>query len=190
MPRILKPVLLAAVLMLAGSLASADEYSDTIGIFKKAGESAKFFDNSYGYAIFPSIAKGGLGIGAAHGKGRVYEQGKHVGDTAMTQVSVGLQAGGQAYSQVVFFEDKRAFDEFTSGNFEFGAGVGAVAITAGASASTGTTGSSTGRSGGKNDATTRGDYHKGMAVFTVAKGGLMYEASVAGQKFSYKALGK
>ena len=99
-------------------------------------------------------------------------------------------AGGQAYSQVVFFEDKRAFDEFTSGNFEFGAGVGAVAITAGASASTGTTGSSTGRSGGKNDATTRGDYHKGMAVFTVAKGGLMYEASVAGQNFSYKALAK
>jgi len=87
-PRILKPVLLAAVLMLAGSLASADEYSDTIGIFKKAGESAKFFDNSYGYAIFPSIAKGGLGIGAAHGKGRVYEQGKHVGDTAMTQLAV------------------------------------------------------------------------------------------------------
>ena len=178
------------VLVLAGSLASADEYSDTVAIFKKAGESAKFFDSSYGYAVFPSIGKGGLGIGAAHGKGRVYEQGKYVGDTSMTQVSIGLQAGGQAYSQIVFFEDKRAFDEFTSGNFEFGAGVGAVAITAGASASTGTTGSSTGHSGGKQDATTRGSYHKGMAVFTVAKGGLMYEASVAGQKFSYKALGK
>jgi lipid-binding SYLF domain-containing protein len=178
------------VLVLAGSLASADEYSDTVAIFKKAGESAKFFDSSYGCAVFPSIGKGGLGIGAAHGKGRVYEQGKYVGDTSMTQVSIGLQAGGQAYSQIVFFEDKRAFDEFTSGNFEFGAGVGAVAITAGASASTGTTGSSTGHSGGKQDATTRGSYHKGMAVFTVAKGGLMYEASVAGQKFSYKALGK
>ena len=178
------------VLVLAGSLASADEYSDTVAIFKKAGESTKFYDSSYGYAVFPSIGKGGLGIGAAHGKGRVYEQGKYVGDTSMTQVSIGLQAGGQAYSQIVFFEDKRAFDEFTSGNFEFGAGVGAVAITAGASASTGTTGSSTGHSGGKQDATTHGSYHKGMAVFTVAKGGLMYEASVAGQKFSYKALGK
>jgi lipid-binding SYLF domain-containing protein len=189
-PKTLTRVLLAAVFMLAGSMASADDYTDTIATFKKAGESAKFFDNSYGYAVFPSIAKGGLGIGAAHGKGRVYEQGKQVGDTSMTQVSVGLQAGGQAYSQIVFLEDKRAFDEFTSGNFEFGAGVGAVAITAGASASTGTTGSSTGHSGGKGDATTHGVYHKGMAVFTVAKGGLMYEASVAGQKFSYKALGK
>jgi lipid-binding SYLF domain-containing protein len=188
-PRLFTPLSMI-VLMLAGSIASADEYSDTIAVFKKGGESAKFFDNSYGYAVFPSIAKGGLGVGAAHGKGRVYEQGKYVGDTSMTQVSVGLQAGGQAFSQIVFFEDKKSFDEFTSGNFEFGAGVGAVAITAGASASTGSTGTSTGHSGNKEDATTHGTYHKGMAVFTVAKGGLMYEASVAGQKFSYKALGK
>ena len=175
-----------AVLMLAGSLVWADEYSDTVEVFKKAGESAKFFDSSYGYAVFPSIGKGGLGIGAAHGKGKVYEQGKYVGDTSMTQVSVGLQAGGQAYSQVIFFQDKRAFDEFTSGNFEFGAGVSAVAITAGVSGSAGTTGSSAGASGGKNDAKTRGEYHKGMAVFTVAKGGLMYEASLGGQKYKYK----
>jgi lipid-binding SYLF domain-containing protein len=182
--------LFVTALMFGGSLASADEYSDTVATFKKAGESAKFFESSYGYAVFPSIAKGGLGIGAAHGKGRVYEQGKHVGDTSMTQVSVGLQAGGQAYSQIVFFEDKKSFEEFTSGNFEFGAGVSAVAITAAASASAGTSGTSTGHSGDKEDATTHGKYHKGMAVFTVAKGGLMYEASVAGQKFSYKALGK
>jgi lipid-binding SYLF domain-containing protein len=175
-----------AVLMLAGSLVCADEYSDTVEVFKKAGESAKFFDSSYGYAVFPSIGKGGLGIGAAHGKGKVYEQGKYVGDTSMTQVSVGLQAGGQAYSQVIFFQDKRAFDEFTSGNFEFGAGVSAVAITAGVSGSAGTTGSSAGASGGKNDAGTRGKYYKGMAVFTVAKGGLMYEASLGGQKYKYK----
>jgi lipid-binding SYLF domain-containing protein len=175
-----------AVLMLAGSLVWADEYSDTVAVFKKAGESAKFFDSSYGYAVFPSIGKGGLGIGAAHGKGKVYEQGKYVGDTSMTQVSVGLQAGGQAYSQVIFFQDKRAFDEFTSGNVEFGAGVSAVAITAGVSGSAGTTGSSAGASGGKNDAGTRGKYYKGMAVFTVAKGGLMYEASLGGQKYKYK----
>ena len=180
--------LILAMLMLAGSLAWADEYTDTVARFKQAGESAKFFDNSYGYAVFPTIAKGGLGVGAARGKGRVYEQGKYVGDTAMTQVSVGLQAGGQAYTQMIFFADKRAFDEFTSGNFEFGAGVNAVVITAGASASTGTTGSAAGASGGKNDASTRGQYQKGMAVFTIAKGGLMYEASVAGQKFSYKPL--
>ena len=181
--------LVLPVLVLTGSLAWADEYSDTIEVFKKAGESSKFFDNSYGYAVFPSIGKGGLGVGAAHGKGRVYEQGKYVGDTSMTQVSVGFQAGGQAYSQIVFFQDKRAFDEFTNGNFEFGAGVSAVAITAGVSGSAGTTGSSSGASGGKNDANTRGTYHKGMAVFTVAKGGLMYEASLGGQKYNYKPKG-
>ena len=83
MPRLFTP-LLVTVLMLAGSIASADEYSDTIAVFKKGGESAKFFDNSYGYAVFPSIAKGSLGVGAAHGKGRVYEQAKYVGDTSMT----------------------------------------------------------------------------------------------------------
>jgi|SRR5215469_7955958 len=178
-----------AVLMLAGSYATADEYSDTIDIFKKAGESAKFFDNSYGYAVFPSIGKGGLGVGAAHGKGRVYEQGKYVGDTSMTQVTVGIQAGGQAYRQIIFFQDKRAFDEFTGGNFEFGAGASAVAITAAVSGSAGTTGTSAGASGGQKDAGTRGQYHKGMAVFTVAKGGLMYEASLGGQKYKYTAKG-
>jgi lipid-binding SYLF domain-containing protein len=187
MQRVLTAAVLA-VLMLTGSLAWADEYSDTIAMFKKAGESAKFFDTSYGYAIFPTIGKAGLGVGAAHGDGRVYAQGKHVGDTSMTQVSVGLQAGGQAYSQIIFFEDKHTFDEFTTGNFEFGAGVSAVAITAGVSGSAGTTGSSAGASAGKSDAGTRGKYYKGMAVFTIAKGGLMYEASLAGQKFSYKAL--
>src|SRR5215471_7752158 len=121
MRTILKPFSLAG-LVLASALVFADEYSDTIDVFKKAGESAKFFENAYGYAVFPSIAKGGLGVGAAHGNGRVYEQGKYVGDASMTQVSVGLQAGGQAFSQVIFLEDKKSFDEFTSGNFEFGAG--------------------------------------------------------------------
>src|SRR5262249_55991709 len=103
---------------------------------------------------FPRIGKGGVGGGAAHGKGRVYEQGKYVGDTSMTQVSVGFQAGGQAYSQIVFFQDKRSFDEFTSGNFEFAAGVSAVAITAGVSGSAGTHGSSSGASRGKDHADT------------------------------------
>jgi lipid-binding SYLF domain-containing protein len=166
----------------------ADEYADTIKVFKEAGESGTFFDKSYGYAVFPTIGKGGIGIGGAYGKGRVYEQGKYVGDTSMTQVSIGLQLGGQAYSQIVFFEDKRAFDNFISGNFEFGVEASAVAITAGASAQTTTTGSSAGASGGQHDATTKGStFNKGMAIFTVAKGGLMYQASVSGQKFSYTA---
>jgi len=165
----------------------ADEYADTISVFKNAGESGDFFGNSYGYAVFPTIGKGGIGIGGAYGKGRVYAGGKHVGDTSMTQVTVGFQLGGEAYSQIIFFEDKRAFDEFTSGNFEFSATASAVAITAGASAAATTTGSSAGASGGQHDATTKGSYYKGMAVFTVAKGGLMYEASIGGQKFSYTA---
>ncbi len=118
----------------------------------------------------------------------MYERGKYVGDTTMTQLSVGFQAGGQAYSQIVFFEDERAFQEFTNGNFEFGADVGAVAITAAASAQAGTTGATVGASGGKKDATTAGKYHKGLAVFTIVKGGAMYEAAVAGQKFKYKPL--
>ncbi len=177
---------LTAMLMLVAAPALADEYDETISVFRNAGESGSFFARSYGYAVFPTVGKGGLGIGAAHGKGRVYREGKYVGDTTMNQLSVGFQAGGQAYSQIIFFEDKRAFEEFTGGNFEFSATAQAVAITAGASASAGSTGSAVGASGGKKDATTRGAYYKGMAVFTVAKGGLMYEASVAGQKFSYK----
>jgi lipid-binding SYLF domain-containing protein len=181
-------LMFAALLSLVAAVASADEYDETITIFKNAGASAEFFKNSYGYAVFPTIGKGGLGVGAAHGKGRVYEKGKHVGEVTMNQVSVGLQAGGQAFSQIVFFEDKRAFDEFTSNNFEFDATVQAVAITASATASAGSAGAAAGASAGKNDASTVGKYHKGLAVFTVAKGGLMYQAAVGGQRFKYKSL--
>ena len=167
-------------------IAAADDYADTVQLFKNAGQSGTFFDKAYGYAVFPTVGKGALGIGGARGKGRVYAQGKYVGDTTLTQVSIGFQAGGQAYSQIVFFEDERAFREFTSGEFGFGAGVSAVAITAAASATASTTGNSAGISGGKKDATTTGEYYKGMAVFTIAKGGLMYEAALAGQKFSFR----
>ena len=107
----------------------------------------------------------------------------------MGQLTIGFQIGGQAYSMIIFFEDARAFREFTSGNFEFGAQATAVAITAGASASASTAGGGTaGASGGRHDATTAGGYTKGLAVFTVAKGGLMYEASIGGAKFGYKPL--
>ncbi len=163
----------------------ADKYKDTIKVFSNAGQSGDFFDNCYGYATFPTIGKGGFGIGGAHGSGKVFKAGKYVGDTTMTQLTVGFQLGGQAFSQIIFFEDKRSFDEFTSGSFEFGAQATAVAITAGVSATASTTGSSAGASGGKNDSRTVGKYHKGMAVFTVAKGGLMYEASIGGQQYKY-----
>jgi len=179
--------LLAFILLLISSSAGAwaDDYADTIKIFKEAGASSRFFDDSYGYAIFPTIGKAGVGIGGAYGKGRVYRNGTYVGNTSMKQLTVGWQLGGQGYSQIVFFQDQRAFDEFTTGNFEFGVQATAVAITAGASASANTAGSSTSASGGKHDATTAGSYNKGMATFTVAKGGLMYEASIGGQKFTY-----
>ena len=171
---------------LLASPAWADEYQDTINLFKNAGESATFFKTAYGYAVFPTIGKGGIGIGAAHGSGRVYEKGKYIGDTSMTQVSIGLQLGGQAYSQIVFFQDQRSLKEFTSGNFEFGAEASAIAITASANAKANTGGTSAGASTSKRDASAVGAYNKGMAILTVAKGGLMYEASIGGQKFNYK----
>lgn len=184
------PLLLLAVVLAitaAPIAARADSYSAAVDLFRKAGASARFFDDCYGYAVFPTIGKGAIGIGGAHGKGRVFERGKAVGSSSMTQLSVGFQLGGEAFSQIVFFQDQRAFKEFTRGQFEFGAGVSAVVITAAASAGAGSSGASAGASGGKHDAATAGKYHKGMAVFTIVKGGAMYELSVSGQKFGYKA---
>ncbi|HYB34194.1 MAG TPA: lipid-binding SYLF domain-containing protein [Steroidobacteraceae bacterium] len=177
--------LLGGLLLLHCAAGWADSFSDAAELFRNANESRTFFERCYGYAIFPTIGKGGFVVGAAHGDGRVYAQGKYVGDTSMTQLSVGFQLGGQAYSQIIFFEDRRAFDEFAQGNFEFGADVSAVAITAAAGASAGTQGANAGASGGMKDAATAGKYYKGVAVFTIVKGGAMYQATVAGQKFSY-----
>jgi lipid-binding SYLF domain-containing protein len=136
--------------------------------------------------VFPTVGEGGFIVGAALGRGRVYVNNQFVGTTTMTEVSAGFQAGGKAYSQIIFFEDKRALDEFESGTFEFAAGASAVAVTAAAGASAGTTGTTSGASGGQRDARTDSDgYQKGTLVFTIAKGGLMYAAAIAGQKFSY-----
>ena len=167
--------------------AFADSYADTVSLFKHAGSSARFFSSSYGYAVFPTIGKAGFFVGMARGKGRVYEQGRFVGRTTMTQVSLGFQLGGQAYSEIIFFETRHDLARFESGKYAFGAQVSAVAITAGASASATTAGTGASASGGKKDARTFGRYQDGIAVFTIAKGGLMYEAAVAGQKFSYEA---
>jgi lipid-binding SYLF domain-containing protein len=178
--------LCALLLVLTHAPARADKYDETVARFRNAGQSAAFFGNSHGYAVFPTIGKGGIGIGGAHGRGRVYRGGAYVGDITMTQVTVGWQLGGQAYSQVVFLEDERAFREFTSGSFEFGAQATAVAITAGAGAQASTQGAGASAGTSAEHSKTAGGYHKGMAVFTVAKGGLMYEASIGGQKFRYK----
>jgi lipid-binding SYLF domain-containing protein len=183
--------MLVAAALFAGGVIAAEAESETIQLFKNAGESSKYFGKSYGYAVFPTIGKGGIGIGGAYGKGTVYAHGGSVGEVSMAQVSVGFQFGGQAYSEIIFFENRAAFDDFTSGNFEFGADVGAVAITASVNASANSAGgASAGASGDKKDAVATGGYHHGMAVFTIAKGGLMYQAAVAGQKFSYKGRGK
>jgi len=170
-------------------LAHADNYDNAISTFKAAGKSGTFFPKAYAYAVFPTVGDAGFIIGAAHGKGRVYVGGALTGDSSMTLVSAGLQAGAKAYSEIIFFEDKRALDTFESGNFEFGADASAVAITVGADAGVGTSGVSTGASGDSSNANTGGGYHNGMAVFTVAKGGLMYAATISGQKFTYTPRG-
>lgn len=138
--------------------------AEAIKEFKKTNNKIdKYFSSAYGYAVFPSIGKGGLGVGGATGNGTIYKGGSVVGDCKMSQLSIGFQAGGQAYSEVIFFKDKGAYDRFTGNKFEFSAQATAVALTAGASFDV--------------------DYRDGILVFTQAKGGLMYEASVGGQKF-------
>ncbi|MBQ0721276.1 MAG: lipid-binding SYLF domain-containing protein [Gammaproteobacteria bacterium] len=186
-----KQLILVAILLLTAlpfTSVLADKFSDTSYIFKHAGQSSRFFDNSYGYAIFPTIGKAGIGVGGAYGTGRVYKHGSYVGNVTMTQLSIGFQLGAQGFSQIVFLQDERAFKEFTGSNFEFGADAGVVVITAGAQAGVSTSGSSASASGGRHDATTAGEYYKGMAIFTVTKGGLMYAANLSGQKFSYQPL--
>jgi len=170
------------------SLAQADSYSNTIEVFNKSQVVQPFFKNCYGYAVFPTIGKGGIGIGGAYGKGQVYQGGKVTGTTSLVKVSVGWQWGGQAFSQMIFFEDKRSYNDFTSGNFEFDASASAVAITAGVQGKAGTEGVTAGASAGPatgEQAETR--YRKGMVVFVHAKGGLMYELSIGGQKYSFTA---
>ena len=122
---------------------------------------------SYGYAVFPSVGKGGFGLGGAYGQGILYEHGAFVGYCDLTQASIGFQLGGQTYTEIIIFENKEAVDYFKSGSFAFDAQVTAVALKSGASANA--------------------KYSGGVAIFTMDEGGLMYEASVGGQKFGYQA---
>lgn len=138
-----------------------------IADFKKADPSLKrFFSSSYAYAVFPTVGKGGFGIGGAYGEGIVFRGGNAIGETSLTQLTIGFQLGGQAYREIIFFRDKATLRAFQQGSFELSAQASAVAATFGASA----------------DA----DFENGVAVFTLVKGGLMYEASVGGQKFGYE----
>jgi len=152
----------------AGWDANAEkEAAKTVAKFKKeAPDMAAFFSKARGYAVYPTVGKVGFGLGGAHGTGVVYENGKTIGTSSITQVSIGFQFGGQAYSEIVFFENKAAMDKFKKGDLELSAQASAVAVTKGVAAKT--------------------DFKNGFAIFTMTKGGLMYEASVAGQNLSFK----
>ena len=137
--------------------------------FLKADPSMEnLFKNSSGYVIFPNVGKGAVGVGGAAGRGTVYEKGKPVGVAKMVQVTVGAQAGGQAYREVIFFQNKDAVDRFMQNKVEFSGQASAIAAKAGASANA--------------------NYRDGVVVFSQEKGGLMLEASLGGQKFTYKTL--
>lgn len=156
----------ADLLAQRGKKQDPDEAAQTMAKFIETDEGiGKWFGEAYGYVVFPSIGKGAIGIGGAAGHGVVYKRGNVSGGAKMIQISIGFQWGGQAFSEVIFFEDERAYNQFVEGNFEFAAQVSAVALTSGVSA----------------DA----EYRDGVAVFTQAIGGLMYQASVGGQKFTF-----
>jgi hypothetical protein len=181
---VIVPALVVGLTLSAAAF--ADDYSATIQEFKKTPAVRPFFDNAYGYAVFPVVGKGGLGLGAAFGKGGVYAGGRLTGTATLLELSVGWQAGGQAISEIIFFKDKRAYDDFTSGRFEFDAEASAVAITAGAQAAAGTMGATAGAGAGGGPGKQLGtEYRKGMAVFVFSKGGLMYQAAIGGQKFGF-----
>ncbi len=129
-----------------------------------------FYNKAYGYAVFPRITKAGIGIGGAAGRGTVFKNHRVVGSTNLRQASVGIQLGGQQYSEIIFFENKNSFEHFINGNFKFDAQASAVALKKGASINVA--------------------YSKGVAVFTKTKGGLMYEASIGGQHFNFKPIKK
>ena len=151
----------------AWDAASQKNAEAAIAEFKRADPSMDaFFKKAYGYAIFPEITKGGIGIGGAGGDGTVFEQGAGVGSSEMSQVTVGLQLGGQTYREAIFFKDKAALDNFKAGNYEVAAGASAIALKDGVSKTAG--------------------YDNGVAIFTQGTGGLMFEASVGGQKFTYE----
>ena len=147
------------------------EAEETIAVFKQTDPGlSRFFDNAVGYAVFPTVGKGAIGIGGAAGSGVVFEKGKAIGKASLTQVTIGAQLGGQTYSEVIFFETEPALMDFKKGTLALAAQASAVAAA--------------------KDAAANAKYEKGVAVFTTGKGGLMFEASVGGQKFAFEPFGK
>lgn len=181
--------LLLWISALCMSGAHADAYSEAMNNFNKSDQLQRYLKTAYGYAVFPTITKAAIALGGARGSGVVYEKGMVVGTSTLTQLSIGLQLGGQAFSQIILFEDKATLDDFKNNQFQFSAQATAIAITANASAQTGTTGNSATASATDAAHKAKAQYSHGMMIFTTAKGGLMYEASVAGQKFSFTPIG-
>jgi lipid-binding SYLF domain-containing protein len=165
--RVLTVGLLVALGLVGNAYADdVGEANETLALFKKTDpDLARFFKSSVGYAVFPSAGKGAFIVGAGHGGGILYEGGEPVGKASLTQATIGFQFGGQAYAEIIFFETEGVLSDFKAGNLAFSGQVSAVALAAGASANA--------------------KYRWGVAVFTAPKGGLMVEASVGGQKFSY-----
>lgn len=183
------PILAILLMMvaLAPAAALADSHDDTIALFQSSPAVKPFFDSAYGFAVFPNVGKGGFILGAAYGKGKVYHGGTASGTATLAKMTVGLQLGGQAFSEIIFFEDQRAYNEFTGGSFEIDTNASAVAVTAGAQAQAGSMGVSAGVSAGPATGTQAAtSYRKGLAVFVHAKGGLMVELSVGGQRFEFE----
>lgn len=165
--------LMMSCLLLAGTTQAQerimDDSKEAKAAFIKSDPSmGNLFKNSYGYAIFPNVGKGAAGVGGAAGKATVYQKGKAIGTAQMIQVTVGAQAGGQAYREVIFFQNKEALERFKDNKFEFSGQASAVAAKEGSSSAA--------------------NYRDGVVVFTQEKSGLMLEASLGGQKFTYKAL--
>ncbi len=176
----------ALCFFLFSGTAFADRVAETIEVFKKSYAVRPFFDDAYGYAVFPTVGKGGFVVGGAYGTGRVYKQGKITGNSTVAKISVGFQLGGQAFSEIIFFKDKRSYNEFISENFEFDGSASAVVITAAAQAQASTQGNTAGASLDPATGTqAQTSYTKGMAVFVHTLGGLMYEISLGGQKFTF-----
>lgn len=192
MRKIVVTSLLAAVLLcpLAADAQQVRNYATTIDTFKAAPQLRWFFDNAYGYAVFPVVGKAALIVGGAYGEGQVYRDGRVTGRVNLVHGSIGFQWGGQAFSEIIFFRDKWAYDTFTRGQFEFDAKASAVVITAGAQAKAGTTGWSASATAGPRTGVQSESYYgpNGMATFVQVKGGLMAELAVGGQKFNYYPL--
>jgi lipid-binding SYLF domain-containing protein len=166
---------LALLLVSRAALAADTELIEdaraTIETFKKTDPMLeKFFTSSAGYVVFPTIGKGAFVVGGAGGHGVLFVKGQPVGKASLGQATVGLQIGGQSYSEIIFFENASALNDFKRGNLALAAQTSAVALAAGRAANA--------------------NYERGVAVFTASKGGLMAEASVGGQKFGYEPFAK